>query len=188
MTRILSLFFIVGLVVSPLCANGAQPSNKSVPVAGKNETIIISPKEIIAAVKSKGANQVMVQLFKTHAWEKQVYPGISSGDKQWLEVAEKLKPGADGEGGESLSDALSLALLKQPSTTLVVLKKLWWMDTETCYFGWDSEFPNDMSVGEYVKQLEQVLKKNSSKESAELRAECLKGIEKTRKELRQKKQ
>ena len=39
-----------------------------------------TPKEITKAAKSRGATQVIAELFKTGAWAKYAYPGISSGE------------------------------------------------------------------------------------------------------------
>ena len=147
-----------------------------------------TPKEIIQAAKSRGASQVVAELFKTGVWAKYVYPGISSGEKQWLEAAVILKPGTDAGASEEMNDALSLALLKRPDLALPIMKKIWWKDSEACYFGWDSEFPDDMTVRTYVNRLEKAVKKSSNKETAELRKSCLRGIAQTRKELDENKQ
>jgi len=147
-----------------------------------------TPKEIISAAQSEAAGKVIRQLFESNVWQTHVYSGISSGDSEWLEVAIILYPAADAGAGEEMDDALSLALLKRPNAVLPVVKSLWWKkDTEICYFGWDSDFP-DMSVRSYINKLEQALRKVSKKENAELRKLCFKGIEKTRKELRKNKQ
>ena len=147
-----------------------------------------TPKKIIQATKSRGAAQVVTELFKTGVWAKYAYPGISSREKQWLEVAVVLKPGTDAGASEELNDALSLALLRQPDLVLPILKNIWWKDSEACSFGWDSEFPDDMSVRAYVNRLEKAVKKASNRGSAELRKSCLRGIAKTRKELDENKQ
>lgn len=147
-----------------------------------------TPKEITQAAKSRGATQVVAELFKTGAWAKYAYPGISSGEKQWLDVAVVLKPGTDAGASEELNDALSLALLRQPDLVLPILKDIWWKDSEACTFGWDSEFPDNMTVRTYVKRLEKAVKKASNKGTAELRKSCLRGIAKTRKELEENKQ
>jgi hypothetical protein len=147
-----------------------------------------TPKEITQAAKSRGATQVVADLFKTGAWAKYVYPGISSGKKQWVDVAVVLKPGTDAGSSEELNDALSLALLRQPDLVLPILKNMWWKDSEACTFGWDSEFPDDMTVRTYVNRLEKTVKKSSNKGTAELRKSCLRGIAKTRKELDENKQ
>lgn len=147
-----------------------------------------TPNEIIQATKSRGASQVVTVLFKTGVWAKYAYPGISSGEKQWLEAAVILKPGTDAGASEEMNDALSLALLKRPDLALPIMKKIWWKDSEACYFGWDSEFPDDMTVRTYVNRLEKAVKKSSNKETAELRKSCLSGIAQTRKELRENKQ
>jgi hypothetical protein len=141
------------------------------------------PKEITQAAKSRGATKVVAELFNTGTWAKYVYPGISSGDKQWLDVAVVLKPGTDAGASEELNDALSLALLRQPDLVLPILKKMWWKDSEACSFGWDSEFPEDMTVRTYVNRLEKAVIKSSNKETAELRKSCLRGIAQTRREL-----
>jgi hypothetical protein len=146
-----------------------------------------NPKEIISATKQYGAHYVIAQLFNSDAWVKVVYPGISSGNSDWLDVAKELYPATDAGASEEMGDALSLALLKRPYAVLPILNKLWWQDTDSCYFAWDSEFPN-MTVQEYVTRLEKALKASPPKETADLREACLKGIEKTRRELLQQKQ
>jgi len=68
------------------------------------------------------------------------------------------------------------------------LKNIWWKESEACTFGWDSEFPDDMTVRTYVNRLEKAVNKSSIKGTAELRKSCLRGIAKTRKELDENRQ
>jgi hypothetical protein len=170
---------LISIALSLLFPVATFAAEKSVPSA---------PKEIISAAQAEGARQVIRQLFESNVWQTHVYPGISSGDSQWLEVAKTLRPATDAGASEEMDDALSLALLKRPYAVLPVLKRLWWeKSADICHFGWDSEFP-DMTVRSYINQLEQALGKASSKKNAELRKLCLKGINKTRKELLENKQ
>lgn len=145
------------------------------------------PREIIEAAKQKGRRQVIEELFKSRVWQENLYPGISSANKEWLEVAVFLKPEADAGASEEINDALSLALLKRPDRVLPILKEMWWQNSEVCYFGWDSEFP-DMTVRSYVNQLEKALKNTSGRGTAALKNACLRGIAKTRRELDEHKQ
>jgi hypothetical protein len=145
-----------------------------------------TPKEILQASKSKGPEKVIALLFRSGLWNRVVYPGISSGKKEWIDVAVALEPGADAGGSEELGDALSLALLKRPGVVLPQLKKLWWKGSDTCYFGWDSEFPENMTVREYVNRLERAVKNRSNNVPHDLATSCLSGIAKTRKELDKK--
>lgn len=170
------VFRIILSLLLPLAAFASDKSNLS------------TPDEITSAVKAEGAEKVIRQIFESDAWQVHVYPGISSGDPQWLQVAKILRPSTDAGASEEMNNALSLALLKRPYAVLPVLKNLWWeKDIDICYFGWDSEFP-DMTVRAYVNQLEKALGKTANEKNAELRKSCLKGIEKTRNELRQNKQ
>jgi hypothetical protein len=158
-------------------------------VAYSAETPVIkTPKEIIEAAKAKGPKRVVAELWTSKAWEKYVYPGIASGEKQWLDVAVVLEPATDAAIGEEMSDALSLALLKRPDLVLPILKRSWWKNSEACYFGWDSELPENMTVRTYVNRLEKAVKKSSNKETAELRKLCLRGIAQSRKEFDENKQ
>ena len=145
-----------------------------------------TPTEIISATKTYGAHYVVAQLFDSDAWVRVVYPGISSGDSEWLKVAKELYPATDAGASEEMDDALSLALLKRPYAALPILKELWWHGSDTCYFEWDSEFPN-MTVREYATRLEKALEKSPNKEIVELRKSCLEGLEKTRQGLRRHK-
>ena len=103
-------------------------------------------------------------------------------------MAVVLKPGTDAGSSEELDDALSLALLRQPDHVLPILNNIWWKDSEACTFGWDSEFPDEMTVRAYVNRLEKAVKKASDKGTAELRKSCIRGIAKSRKELDENKQ
>lgn len=171
----MKLLITLLLILAPMAAFTADSS-------------LATPKQILQAAKTKGAAAVVAELFRDGTWTKVVYPGISSGEKQWLEVAEILKPGTDAGSSEELNDALSLALLKHPDHVLPILKNIWWKDSEACSFGWDSEFPDNISVRTYVNRLEKALNKSSNKGTAELRKSCLRGIAQTRKELAQNKQ
>lgn len=142
--------------------------------------------EIIEAVKTNGASSVIKQLFDSAIWTKVVYPGISSGEADWLEVAKILRPVTDAGASEEMDDALARALLRQPYAVLPILNELWWKNSDMCYFGWDSELPAK-SVRSYVHQLERALINKGTKSNSELRERCLKGIAKTRQELQRNK-
>jgi hypothetical protein len=111
-----------------------------------------------------------------------VLPGIKSAQPQWLDVARALQPATDAGSSEDLDDALSEALLVAPYRVLPLLKESWWKADPVCTFGWDSEIEG--GVEPYVLRLRAALDKTPPPpKSAELRQECLRGIEQTLKDV-----
>lgn len=114
------LLLCVGFVATSACA--AQKHS-------------LSPASLLQEIKTHGARKVVTRLsteiespstaegFKqssTPLWD-EVIEQIETGNSQWLDVAQALKPGTDVHLSESLNIALSIALPKAPSQVLRIL-------------------------------------------------------------------
>jgi hypothetical protein len=90
---------------------------------------VLGINSVIAADVPAGAKQVLdaVQhdkefslsaLFQDEESFYYVMDRIAEGTEDWLDVAARLAPGADGHPGEELAHALSLALARAPEEVL----------------------------------------------------------------------
>jgi len=144
----------------------------------------ITAQQVLAMVKTDGARDTVASLFRTGSWESSVLPGIKSAQPQWLDVARALQPATDAGSAEDLDDALSDALLVAPYRVLPLLKETWWKTELVCSYGWDSEFEG--GVERYVLRLRAALDKTPPPPKlAELREECMRGIDQTLKDVRE---
>jgi hypothetical protein len=145
--------------------------------------VFSSPDGVLAAIKQRGASAVVEELWRSGSWQRYVYPGVSSGDPKWLEVARVLRPATDAGASEELFDALALALQRRPYLALPVVKEAWWPGGQPlCAFGWDDELPGGVLV--YVGKLESALKSPAPPELVAMRKECLAGLVETRKRVK----
>jgi hypothetical protein len=139
------------------------------------------PADVLAAVRARGAKAVVADVWATDAWQKQIQPGVVSGDAKWLEVAQALHSGTDAGSAEDLNQALTVALLRAPHLLLPILRDLWWTkaDADVCVFAYDSELPG--GVPDYVRRLEKALRRRGS--LGPLERQCLQGLTRTRRSL-----
>lgn len=81
-----------------------------------------TPREIRARLGKEGAQQVLRDLTaRLSTWD-HVRAGVSSGSREWLEVAAALEPVADGGYGLSLVLAFQDALPRSPKTVLEIVR------------------------------------------------------------------
>jgi hypothetical protein len=80
--------------------------------------------QILREIKHKGAKSVIAEYWVTEDYQKseRLVNSISSGKKEWLEVAKLLMAESDAGVTEELFFALSLALPKNPISVLSLLK------------------------------------------------------------------
>lgn len=144
-----------------------------------------SPSLALKTIEKLGAKQALREVYDTAAWKIWIIPGISSGDPEWLRVGEAFINVSDAGASEDLDSAYSVALVRNPYHLLPILKELWWRDTTACKFGWDSELVG--GVASYLDELKASLQSPCPAKLKSLRAECLKGIEKTHEEYNREK-
>lgn len=144
----------------------------------------VTAQQVLAMVKADGAYDTVASLFRTGSWEASVMPGIKTAQPRWLEVARVLQPATDAGSAEDLDDALSEALVVAPYRVLPLLKETWWKTDLVCTFGWDSDF--EEGVEHYVLRLRAALDRTPPPPKlAQLRAECVRGIDQTLKDVRE---
>jgi len=80
--------------------------------------------QILKEITQKGAKLVIAEYWMTEDYDKseQLVNAISTGTKEWLEVARLLKSESDAAVSEDLFFALSLALHKNPIGVLSLIK------------------------------------------------------------------
>lgn len=86
----------------------------------------ITAKSLIERIDKDGARAVVKQL--TTPNEKQwnwVMDRIEAGTNQWLEVADKLRPGTDAGASEDLEMVVARALIHNPNHVLKMTGETW---------------------------------------------------------------
>jgi len=144
-----------------------------------------SPSLALKNIEKLGAKQALREVYDSAAWMIWIIPGISSGDPEWLRVGGAFRGASDAAGYEELDRAYSIALVRKPYDLLPILKEQWWQNSTACKFGWDSELLG--GVPGYLDELKASLQRPGSTKLKSLRAECLKGIEKSYEEFNQEK-
>jgi len=81
----------------------------------------LSPDLILREIKTKGAREVVEEVWLDHEKEYFVLQQIKTGDPQWLEVAKALWPGSDAAATMCIWLSLSRAL---PNAPILVLKMI----------------------------------------------------------------
>jgi hypothetical protein len=111
--------FIVLLVILScgVCDNSQSAEKERI----QNKKII--PSEIIKQINKEGAYKVAKQLSADQSkWDK-ILRNVAGGEKAWLEVAVKLRPGTDAGASEMLNLAMGEALDNSPKLVLEIIKK-----------------------------------------------------------------
>lgn len=179
--KYLGAVFIVWVLALHCVAADVRTNGTSV-----SESKAPTPQQVLALIHAHGAENAIVLLDKSGAWQSSVLPGVESAHADWLTVARGLYPGTDAGGREELDDALSGALLKSPYIVLPLLQEIWWTEPRTvCTYDWDSELPG--GVEQYIRRLRTALDKKPPAKLHLLRAACLRGIETTLQSVRSNK-
>lgn len=90
---------------------------KGAPAADAAPSHLDSPDAIIAAVGSRGADSVNLEIYDTPSW-RAMGRGLRAGDRDWLLAALAIQPGGDGAAITDLKRLLTLALLVNPGDVL----------------------------------------------------------------------
>ena len=87
---------------------------------------VITSKSLIARIDKDGAKEVVKQLNtpndKQWNW---VMNRIELGSAEWLEVADKLRPGTDAGASEDLEMVVARALVHNPNRVLKMTGETW---------------------------------------------------------------
>ncbi|MBD2802879.1 hypothetical protein ID854_21125 [Xenorhabdus sp. M] len=83
---------------------------------------LATPDKIIHQVHERGANAIIIELSMERKFDG-VIRHISSGDKQWLNVAFELFPNYYSKLSQQILNALSFALIENPIEVLALAKK-----------------------------------------------------------------
>ncbi|OTA19305.1 hypothetical protein Xbed_02523 [Xenorhabdus beddingii] len=81
-----------------------------------------TPEEIMQQLQERGVNSVVAELGERRDWSRIIH-NISTGDSQWLKVAFKLSPNLHPEFTKQTINALSLALVNNPTEVLALTSK-----------------------------------------------------------------
>jgi hypothetical protein len=173
------LIILAVLSVGKSIASADTTANRSMEPSSKTTT----PQRVLLLENSRSRQETVKLLVKSGQWQSSVLPGIKTADTQWLQVARTLYEATDAGAREDLDESLAQALLKAPYRVLPLLKEFWWSQSGTpCVFDEDSELPG--GVEHYVKRLQLALQKTPPGHVANLRQECLHGIDATLNALR----
>jgi hypothetical protein len=81
-----------------------------------------TPEAILAQIDKSSAARVIGELFSHGEYFQKLLDGIESGRADWLDVAARLTPAADGAFGESLFPAIEAAIITNPEKVLQIWK------------------------------------------------------------------
>ncbi|MDC9594528.1 hypothetical protein [Xenorhabdus sp. IM139775] len=80
-----------------------------------------TPEKIFQQVQERGVNSVVAEINAEYEQD-QIIHHISTGDKQWLQVAFKLAPNIHPAFSQKIINALSMALIENPVEVLALAK------------------------------------------------------------------
>ncbi|MBD2783913.1 hypothetical protein ID858_08420 [Xenorhabdus sp. DI] len=80
-----------------------------------------TPARIIQQVQERGVNSVVAEINAEYEQDK-ILHHISTGDKQWLQIAFKLSPNIHPAFSQKIINALSIALVENPVEVLALTK------------------------------------------------------------------
>ena len=124
MKRTIMAFVTTLVLLGVACASEDQGKRTS-----KTRTGQPTVKEMRDRIKSQGAEAVVNDLFPQKDTWRSVLDQISSGKRDWLQVALELRKGSDGGASEELNMAAAEALQKAPAAVLDLLEPGFTIDT-----------------------------------------------------------
>lgn len=132
------------------------------------------PASLLSAIDAKGPRKVLDDVLEENdiAFDS-ICHSIESGDPQWLEVARRLRPGADAFVAESLDYAVARALPKSPKAVLGLIGHGFTLD-RVCTSPFNE--PEAGIAETYQKAAAEALKTVTSPKLRVIRDECLKRI------------
>lgn len=132
------------------------------------------PASLLSAIDAKGPRKALDDVLDENdiAFDS-ICHSIESGDPQWLEVARRLRPGADGFIAEGLDYAVARALPKAPDAVLGLIGRGFTLD-RVCTSPFNE--PEAGIAETYQKAAADALKTVTSPKLRVIRDECLKRI------------
>ncbi len=131
---------LAALAVCALLAAGCSPRTDAIDESGtevvpaETQAQPLTADHVLNLIAADGAAHTLAVLTgpaDPSGYDK-VTTGVTTGDSQWLSVAQAFRPHADGMYGEGLSDALYKALSKNAPGVLAVLKATGGASELTC--------------------------------------------------------
>ncbi len=168
-----SPWVLVAPLVATLCYPGVSNSANALTVA-----------QAEAEIRAIGARGFIDKHFEHETWNR-VLRGIESGNLRWLAVGESLKPHSDAGSSEELSQALFGALAAKPLRVLPVLVRIYGTSPEElCNQTFEAQLPKQ-GVSSYLSSIEAGLKLASTAAERTNAAQCLVGLQASRRYARE---
>ena len=129
-----------------------------------------SAEEVLSALDSPwiGMKHVEQSLATDHRTQDAILGGICTATPRWLEVAQRLRITGNAEWDEQMSNALAVALTREPA---IVLKKFGDVCGEP-----DQELPVSCAVPHWKEKALAALKTVNDPALAALKAQCVHGV------------
>lgn len=142
----------------------------------------ITPGMVLAHIKSIGPKRAVADYFAKAEWST-IKDGVASGSDAWLKVYAWLKPAADGEAGEDLSEAIFEAIPARPFKVIPILASSEHQTTEQlCTFTFEAKIPEG-GINAYLNRLDAALDRARSQKDRAVADACRRGVKTTRKSL-----
>jgi hypothetical protein len=136
----------------------------------------VTAAEILREIELHGAKAVALKYYDTQVWAKSIDPGIRSAAPEWLNVADKLSPGAEAAAGEDIGLALYDALAVAPLKVLPVLSRKYGGTARyLCNVSYEADIPKE-GANEYLNKVRRGLMRARTPNEKQLAAQCKKGL------------
>jgi len=160
-----AVFFLLLLIIVP-CKVYAISSPQISP---------ITPESINIQISEHGPMYVVNEIYKNQSSWAYLTAQISTGEKNWLEVAVSLRPGSDAGATSMLREAVSLALINNPENVFRIAVPAY--ELPLICSGRTDPLPSyEQTIAELEQQFEKVKTVNDGS-LLRLRDECLNELE-----------
>jgi hypothetical protein len=143
----------------------------------ENLHICMEPLEIRRAIKGIGARAVLIDIYEDWDEWDALLDHIVQGNREWLEIANLLKPVSDAGASEMLDIAVGEALERQPEYVLTVALKIF--DLDLVCAAWEYGMPGYETPEQAIGMLEariESLERLKDNELLPVRNECIEVI------------
>lgn len=153
--------------------------------AFEQQSAAVSAPRFMKQIDIQGAKHVVQVLNKSESLWQYIRAQIAKGSLQWLYVAARLQPAADGHIGEELTNSVGQALEVEPRNVLTVLSLSAFNIQVVC----TSPDIDDARYSTYDKAVASLIKRESAvskvqqKDLASVRDECLDSLERNEEPL-----
>jgi hypothetical protein len=164
-----------------LLVTACMPANSET-IVGRDK---LAPANIRQQVHKHGAKQTVAALYSNNATWEELLRNISSGEREWLQIAVELKDGADAGSSEMIKFAVGEALANKPENVIgIAIKKF---SLQAICSEPDIDDARYSSYEKAVLEINRriaVLKKYHTRQYQQVRNECIVELNKSKSRLK----